>query len=82
MCVPASRPEVLHSLLIRAYAAVRGLGYVFFTIGLDRRDPLSIALRGLLAVPTDIHAYVATPAGPYVGPPLDDRPLHYETALV
>ncbi len=82
VCVPPSRPDVLRTLLLHAAAAARRLGYVFFTVGLDRRDPLAAALQGLLALPADIDAYVATSAGRYAGPPLDDRPLHYETALV
>jgi hypothetical protein len=45
-------------------------------------DPLSAALRGFFAQPTDVHAYVSTALGDYDGPPLDDRPLHYEIALV
>jgi ribosomal protein S18 acetylase RimI-like enzyme len=82
VCVPPSRPDVLRALLLHAAAAARGSGYVFFTVGLDRCDPLAAALRGLLALSTDIDAYVTTCAGRYAGPPLDDRPLHYETALV
>jgi hypothetical protein len=46
------------------------------------RDPLCGALHGLHAQPTDINAYVTTPGGGYDGPPLEDRPLHYEIALV
>lgn len=82
VCVPADEPAVLRSLVLHACDAVRGRGYAFANVGLDVRDPLSGALRGLLAQPTDVHAYVTTPAGRYRGPPLGDRPLHYETALV
>jgi hypothetical protein len=57
-------------------------GYSCLNVGLDVRDPLTRALDGLLAQPTDIHAYITTPSGVYRGPPLATRPLHYETALV
>lgn len=82
VAVRSTEPDVLHALLRAAYAELRGSEYVFFTIGLDLRDPLRRALDGFFAVPTDLHAYVTTPAGWYSGPRLDDRPLHFETALV
>ena len=82
VCVPSGRADVLRSLLLHAARAARRTGYLFFTLGLDRRDPLTGALRGLVALSTDIDAFVTTSAGPYTGPLLDDRSLHYETALV
>lgn len=82
LCAPADEPGVLRALLLHGYAMHRGTGHLFITIGLDRRDPLSAALRGLLAQPTAVHAYVTTPAGRWRGAPLDGRPLHFETALV
>ena len=82
VCVPGDRPDVLRALLLDACAARRTEGYSCLNIGLDVRDPLTSAVRGLLAQPTDIHAYVTTPSGSYAGPPLGGRPLHYETALV
>lgn len=81
-CVPGDEPEVLRALLLRAYAARRGSGYLFLTLALDRRDPLRVALRGLLAQPTAVGAYATSPAGAYAGPPLDGRPLHFESSLV
>lgn len=81
-CVPPASPEVLRALLIAAYDALRGRGHAFFTIGLDVRDPLGAALGGLLAQPTDINVCVTTTAGRYTGPALDDRPVHFEIALV
>lgn len=81
-CVPPRSPEVLRALVLTAYDALRGRGHAFFTIGLDVRDPLANALDGLLAQPTDISARVTTPLGSYTGPALDDRPLHFEIALV
>jgi hypothetical protein len=81
-CVAGDEPEVLRALLLRAYAARRGSGYLFLTLALDRRDPLRAALRGLLAQPTAVGAYATTPAGRYSGAPLDGRPLHFESSLV
>jgi len=82
LCVPGSAPAVLRSLVVHAYNALRGEGYSFLTIGLDVCDPLTAALSGLLAQPTDIWACMATVGGPYTGPDVADRPLHHEIALV
>jgi GNAT superfamily N-acetyltransferase len=82
VCVAASSPGVLRSLIGSSYPELRAARYAFATIGLDARDPLQVALRGLFAQPTDAHAHVCTPGGAYMGPSLTDRPLHYEIALV
>ena len=82
LCVSQGEPEVLRALLLHAYATHRGSGQLFFTLALDRRDPLGGALRGLLAQPTMVGAYVTTPGGRWTGPRLDVRPLHFESALV
>ncbi len=82
VCVPGDEPGVLRALLLQIYAATRGEGYSCLNIGLDVRDPLTAAVGGLLAQPTDIHAYITTPSGAWTGPSLGNRPLHYETALV
>lgn len=82
LCVPGDRADILRSLVISSYNESRGRGYAFLTVGLDRRDPLSAALDGLMAQPTDIDALVSTPAGRYQGPALDVLPLHFEIALV
>ncbi len=82
VAAPASEPAALRALLETAYAEVRRSEYVMITLGLDVRDPLSRALDGFMTIPTTLHAYVTTPAGSYRGPDLDDRPLHFETALV
>jgi GNAT superfamily N-acetyltransferase len=81
-CVSPSAPEVLRALLISAGNEARRRGYAFLNLGLDVRDPLQVAVRGLWSLSTDIRAYATTPQGRYVGPPLGDRPLHFETALV
>jgi hypothetical protein len=81
-CVPGDEPDVLRALLLHGYATRRGSGYLFLTLALDRRDPLRVALRGLLAQPTAVGAYVTSPAGEYSGPALEGRPLHFESALV
>jgi GNAT superfamily N-acetyltransferase len=67
-------PEVLRTLLLHAYARLRGR-YSFLTIALDTRDPLTGALSGLLAQPTDVDLLV-------LGGPADDRPAHFEIATV
>lgn len=82
LCVPPERVDVLRALVVAAYNRWRGSGCVFMNVALDSRDPLIGALRGLLATPTAIHAYATMPRGSWSGPPLDDRPLHFETALV
>ena len=82
VCVPAARPDVLRALIRTSCRELRSQQYAFMTLGLDVRDPLCAAMAGLGAQPTDVNAYVVTPRGPYVGPSLADRPLHYEIALV
>ena len=82
LCVPMDRPDVLRALVMAAYSRLHGSGRVFMNVALDSRDPLVGALRGLLATPTAIHAYATMPSGAWSGAPLDDRPLHFETALV
>lgn len=82
LCVPADGAGVLRSLLLHAYDELRGGAHSFFSVGLDVRDPLTTALSGLLARPTDIWACAATPGGAPPGRGLEDRPLHHEIALV
>ena len=80
--VCGEKPGVLHALLRASHRELRNARYAFATIGLDVRDPLCGALEGFFAQPTDVNAHVCTVAGDYTGPPLADRPLHYEIALV
>ena len=82
VCVPSGEPGVLRALLLAVYADARTRGYTCLNIGLDIRDPLGVALDGLMAQPTDIHAYITTPAGAYTGPSLRTLPLHHEIALI
>lgn len=82
LCVPYDRLDVLRALVMAAYNRWRGSDCVFMNVALDSRDPLVGALRGLLATPTAIDAYATMPSGSWSGPRLDDRPLHFETALV
>jgi S-adenosylmethionine-diacylglycerol 3-amino-3-carboxypropyl transferase len=82
LCVPVDAPDVFRALVLDGYRELRAERYAFANIGLDAADPLCDALHGLHAQPTDINAYVTTADGGYEGPPLDDRPLHYEIALV
>lgn len=83
VCVPAETPEVLKAILTWAHNALRNSGVAFFNLGLDVVDPLSIALDGFFAQPTDVNAYLGTRGTE----PLDmesyrRQPLHYEIALV
>ena len=82
LCVPDDTVAALRALVLHGYGALRGRGYSCLTLGLDVRDPLSHAVRGLLAQATTIRALVSAPSGRYIGPALDDRPLHPEPALV
>jgi GNAT superfamily N-acetyltransferase len=81
VCVPSDEPGVLRALLVEAYNTTRGKGYSFLNLGLDVDDPLTSALSGLFAQPTDIWFCVATSASgdrPLVG----EGPVHHEVALV
>ena len=82
ICVPADKPRVLRALIISAYNEQRGSGCSFMNVGLDRRDPLSAAVDGLFAQPTDVNAYIVAPRRGVMPEYLDERPLHNEIALV
>lgn len=82
LCVPGDRPDVLRALVLAAYHRLRGSDLVFMNVALDSREPFVTALRGLLASPTAVHAYATMARGEWIGPALNDRPLHFETALV
>jgi hypothetical protein len=73
----ASDADTLRTLLRHACARLRG-ECSFLTIGLDTRDPLTRALAGLFAPPTDVTVFVrgGAPA------PRDAHPLHFEIATV
>lgn len=81
VCVPHDRADVLRGLLVSAHNELRGSGCSVLNIGLDITDPLGVALNGLLAQPTDIHAYLTTARGKAWGADLGGT-LHYEIALV
>jgi len=81
-CVPSNRPDALRAILLAAYNELRGKDYAFITIGLDVKDPLTAALKGLMTQPMLVNGYVSSPSGAYRGPALDQRPFHFEIALV
>ena len=81
LCVPSSRPDVLRALVLDAYARCRGKEALLL-VGLDPRDPLTAGLANLWSQPTDVHVCATSGAGRYRGPRLDERPVHYEIALV
>ncbi len=82
ICVPADKPRVLRALIISGYNEQRGSGCSFMNVGMDRRDPLSAAVDGLFAQPTDVNAYIVAPRRGVMPEHLDERPLHNEIALV
>ena len=82
ICVPGERPEVLRALVASAHNELRHAGVSFMNIGLDTRDPLSPAIDGLFAQPTDVNAYVTTSRSGVPSETLDQAPIHYEIALV
>jgi GNAT superfamily N-acetyltransferase len=71
----ADSPQTLRTLLLQACERLRG-EYSFLTVGLDTRDPLSRALHGLQAQPTDVDLLVLG------GPDSDGCPVHFEIATV
>lgn len=82
VCVPSDRPDVLRSLLVTAHNELRHSRCSFFNVGLDIRDPLTVATDGLLGQPTDVNAYVSYVSRPADVSTLQGLPLHYEIALV
>lgn len=81
VCVPAQRPGVLQDILLHAAGTLQPRGCSWLRIALDPSDPLVCALDGLHAHVSRFGAHVATPADAYHGPPLDNRPVHFEAAL-
>lgn len=81
VCVPHDRADVLRGLLVSAHNELRGSGCSVLNIGLDVSDPLGASLKGLLAQPTDIHAYLTDARGKAWHAELGGT-LHYEIALV
>jgi len=82
LCVPADSPEVLRALIAEARRRCGRTNVPAMEIGLDVCDPLGRALRGLPRIGTDVRCYLTSARGAYTGPPLDGRPIHFETALV
>jgi hypothetical protein len=82
ICVPGCRPDVLRALIGTAYNELRGSGCSFMNLGLDTRDPLTVATRGFFAQPIDVNAYMLTTRHGVLPETLDARPMHYEIALV
>jgi hypothetical protein len=80
--VCASDAATLRALLLEAYRRHRGGRHVLMTVGLDVRDPLLTATRGLFAQPTLVHAYVTSARGAAEAGHFRGLPLHHETALV
>jgi hypothetical protein len=81
VCVPSERADVLRALVVSAHNELRGSGCSLLNIGLDVNDPLGVAMKGLFAQPTDIHAYLADARG-YAWTRQLGGTLHYEIALV
>ena len=68
VCVPSERADVLRALLASVHNELRRTGISFLNIGLDTRDPLSSAMDGFFAQPTDVNApyrsSIGTPSEP------------------
>lgn len=72
----AADPDTLRSLLLHGCRRLHGR-CSFLTVGLDRRDPLTRALSGMLAQPTDVEVMVlGEPPG------VAGDPVHFEIATV
>ncbi|WP_117212896.1 GNAT family N-acetyltransferase [Allorhizocola rhizosphaerae] len=71
----AADAATLRTLLVHGCNGLRGR-YSFVTIGLDSRDPLSRALTGMLAQPTDVDLLVLD------GPTDRTAPVHFEISTV
>jgi hypothetical protein len=82
ICVPSDKPEVLRALLVSAHNDLRRTGISFINVGLDTRDPLSSAIAGFFAQPTDVNACMVTSRSGIRPESLDEAPIHYEIALV
>ena len=82
ICVPSDRSDVLKAILTSGYDELRRTSCSFMNVGLDVRDPLSEAMSGFLAQPTDVNAYMMRIRSGVVPEPLDGRPIHYEIGLV
>ncbi|WP_405163148.1 GNAT family N-acetyltransferase [Nocardia sp. NBC_01499] len=82
LCVPPAETVVLRALLAHANNWLRREGCSFVALGLDRADPLSGALRGLLAQPTDVNVMVDHLAKRETAPDLGGAPVHFEIATV
>jgi hypothetical protein len=82
ICVPGDRPEVMRALLASAHNELRRTGISFINVGLDTRDPLSSAMDGFFAQPTDVNAYLTKSRFGIPSESLDEGPIHYEIALV
>ena len=80
--VCATSTSALRAILVEAMRRRSNRGYGCLLLGLDPADPLTGALAGLWAQPTDVDALVAVPGRLGGCSFLDRRPLHYETALV
>ena len=72
----------MRALLTSAHNELRRTGISFLNVGLDKRDPLSSAIDGFFAQPTDVNAYVTKSRFGIPSEPLDEAPVHYEIALV
>jgi ribosomal protein S18 acetylase RimI-like enzyme len=81
ICVRPDRVDVLRALLYHCYNENRGKGYAFFSVGLDEKDPLNAALNGLMPQPMFVNVWMTDPKSG-AAPQFDERPFHYEIALV
>lgn len=83
VCVPGDHPAILRALVSTAHNRLLSEGYSLLIVGLDERDPLSEALSGFFAQPTDVSLMLD-----YVGGSRPVRrmrptaPMHFEISTV
>ncbi|MFP5502091.1 MAG: hypothetical protein ACLGIN_06350 [Candidatus Sericytochromatia bacterium] len=78
----AETPEVLHALYRHVLGEARRDGHLFVSTMLDREDPQTPALGGLLKRHVDIELYAMDPQRRWSREDLRGRPAYFDPALV
>jgi len=72
----------LRALLVNIYNAHLSPGYLFTSIMIDVKDPLSAALKGFMSNHFDIELYAMDPDGQWKDFPFGARPAYFDPAMV